>query len=86
MHEVSIYLTSLSQIFQPYAKHWLPPLTQLIISGDSNSGGLNYFVIDIIATMLSWATVATLEVCICVNGISMYFPYVFCVCLCICSV
>ena len=50
------------QIFQPYAKQWLPVLTQLIISGNHGGEGLHYFVVDIIVTMLSWATTAILEV------------------------
>lgn len=50
------------QIFQPYAKQWLPVLTQLIISGNHGGEGLHYFVVDIIVTMLSWATTAVLEV------------------------
>jgi DNA-dependent protein kinase catalytic subunit len=49
-----------SKIFRPYAKHWLPVLTQLIISGESGEG-LHYFIVDIIATMLSWATTAILQ-------------------------
>ena len=58
------------QIFQPYAKHWLTVLSQFIISAEDADGmgggemGLNYFLVDIIATMLSWSGTAIIEVSI----------------------
>lgn len=56
------------QIFQPYAKHWLTVLSQFIISAEDGMGGgemgLNYFIVDIIATMLSWSGTAIIEVSI----------------------
>ncbi|XP_061175418.1 DNA-dependent protein kinase catalytic subunit-like [Saccostrea echinata] len=45
-----------AEIFRPYARDWIRPLTQLIISGPFTS--LNYFVIDIIVTIMSWHQVA----------------------------
>ena len=52
------------QVFQPYAKHWLPGLTQFIVGGKHGGEGMHYFVVDLMVTMLSWATTAVLEVCI----------------------
>ena len=50
----------LFQIFRPYARDWIRPLTQLIISGAFT--GLNYFVIDLIVTIMSWHQVAIPQV------------------------
>ncbi|CAL1543153.1 unnamed protein product [Lymnaea stagnalis] len=46
------------QIFQPYAKFWLRPLCQLILTPAVNKGGLNYFVVDVVITMITWHTAA----------------------------
>ncbi|KAL8588517.1 hypothetical protein ACOMHN_043866 [Nucella lapillus] len=43
-----------AEIFQPYAKFWLRPLCQLILSTDLCTGGVNYFIMDLMVTMLSW--------------------------------
>ncbi|XP_076445486.1 DNA-dependent protein kinase catalytic subunit-like [Babylonia areolata] len=43
-----------SEIFQPYAKFWLRPLCQLILSTDLCTDGINYFIVDLVVTMLSW--------------------------------
>ncbi|XP_056017774.1 DNA-dependent protein kinase catalytic subunit-like isoform X2 [Ostrea edulis] len=45
-----------AEVFRPYARDWIRPLTQLIISGPFTS--LNYFVIDVIVTIMSWHQVA----------------------------
>ena len=50
------------QVFQPYAKFWLPVLAQLVLSGEHGGEGLHYFIIDVVVTMLSWSTTAILEV------------------------
>ena len=50
------------QIFQPYAKYWLPGLVQLIVGGAHGGEGLHYFVVDLLVTILSWSTTAILEV------------------------
>ena len=49
-------------MFQPYAKYWLPGLTQLIVSGNHGGEGMHYFVVDLMVTMLSWTNTAILEV------------------------
>ena len=50
------------QIFQPYAKFWLPELARLVIAGDHGGEGLHYFVVDVLVTMLSWSSTAVLQV------------------------
>ena len=49
-------------MFQPYAKFWLPPLAQLVVAGHLGREGMNYFLVDVMVTMLSWSTTAVLEV------------------------
>ncbi|XP_052262779.1 DNA-dependent protein kinase catalytic subunit-like isoform X1 [Dreissena polymorpha] len=43
-----------TKVFESYAQHWLVPLTQLIVSGRLGNTGINYYVTDLIVTMLSW--------------------------------
>lgn len=80
------------QIFRPYARDWIRPLTQLIISGPFT--GLNYFVIDVIVTIMSWHQVAIPQVIIAIvnnnnlNGLNhslsclFYFDNGFCMFRC----
>ncbi|CAH1795603.1 unnamed protein product [Owenia fusiformis] len=49
------------ELFRPYAKYWLSPIVQLIVGGDNTSPGLHYMAVDLIVTLLSWATVAIPE-------------------------
>ncbi|XP_068717854.1 DNA-dependent protein kinase catalytic subunit-like isoform X1 [Montipora capricornis] len=53
------------QIFEPYAKFWLTPLTELILrmkeSDQPGSEGINYFIVDLVVTMLSWNNTAIPE-------------------------
>lgn len=58
-----------SKVFQPYAKFWLVPLTQLIVGGDCGGVGLHCFVVDLMVTILSWSTTAVMEV----SKICVYF-------------
>uniref|UniRef100_A0A8C3U087 DNA-dependent protein kinase catalytic subunit n=1 Tax=Catharus ustulatus TaxID=91951 RepID=A0A8C3U087_CATUS len=46
-------------VFRPYAKHWLGPLLQLVVSGNNGGEGIHYMVVEIVATILSWTSVAT---------------------------
>ena len=50
------------QTFRPWAKFWIPALVQLIVSGGTGSPGIHYFILDLVATILSWHTVAIPEV------------------------
>ncbi|XP_028826126.1 DNA-dependent protein kinase catalytic subunit isoform X2 [Denticeps clupeoides] len=47
------------EVFRPYAKHWLGPLIQLVVSGDNGGVGIHFMVVDIVVTVLSWTSVAT---------------------------
>uniref|UniRef100_A0A672S298 DNA-dependent protein kinase catalytic subunit n=1 Tax=Sinocyclocheilus grahami TaxID=75366 RepID=A0A672S298_SINGR len=47
------------EIFHPYAKHWLGPLVQLVVSSSNGGEGIHFMVVDIVVTVLSWASVAT---------------------------
>ena len=55
-------ITNRPKVFQPYAKYWLCGLAQFVIGGHCGAG-MNYFVVDVVVTMLSWSATATLEVC-----------------------
>ncbi|XP_065180580.1 DNA-dependent protein kinase catalytic subunit-like [Sycon ciliatum] len=58
------------QLFEPYARFWLCPLMELILSNriasgiasagasGAGSGGINNMVVDIIVTLLSWSNTA----------------------------
>uniref|UniRef100_H3B272 DNA-dependent protein kinase catalytic subunit n=1 Tax=Latimeria chalumnae TaxID=7897 RepID=H3B272_LATCH len=45
-------------VFRPYAKHWLGPFLQLVVSGNNGGEGIHYMVVDIVVTVLSWANIA----------------------------
>ena len=51
-----------SKIFEPYAKFWLNPLMELILQmkdkEQPGTEGINYFIVDLVVTMLSWSTTA----------------------------
>lgn len=68
----SLMCTSLiffSKIFEPYAKFWLNPLMELILQmkekEQPGTEGINYFIVDLVVTMLSWSTTAIPEVSWC---------------------
>lgn len=56
-------LISPKQVFHPYARHWLGPLLQLVVSGNNGGEGIHFMVVDIVVTLLSWTSVATPKVC-----------------------
>uniref|UniRef100_A0A8B9LWJ5 DNA-dependent protein kinase catalytic subunit n=1 Tax=Astyanax mexicanus TaxID=7994 RepID=A0A8B9LWJ5_ASTMX len=47
------------EMFRPYARHWLGPLLQLVVSGNNGGEGIHFMVVDIVVTVLSWTGVAT---------------------------
>ncbi|XP_067044034.1 DNA-dependent protein kinase catalytic subunit-like isoform X2 [Acropora muricata] len=53
------------QMFEPYAKYWITPLTELILrmkdSEQPGTEGINYFIVDLVVTMLSWNSTALPE-------------------------
>ena len=54
--------TSSMQVFQPYAKYWLPCLISLILRTRDRGEGMQYFIVDVVVTLLSWASTAIPEV------------------------
>uniref|UniRef100_A0A8C3TYH6 DNA-dependent protein kinase catalytic subunit n=1 Tax=Catharus ustulatus TaxID=91951 RepID=A0A8C3TYH6_CATUS len=52
-------IVNTEDVFRPYAKHWLGPLLQLVVSGNNGGEGIHYMVVEIVATILSWTSVAT---------------------------
>ncbi|KAI4886986.1 hypothetical protein NFI96_023481, partial [Prochilodus magdalenae] len=46
------------EMFRPYAKHWLGPLLQLVVSGNNGGEGIHFMVVDIVVTVLSWTSVS----------------------------
>ncbi|XP_066122188.1 DNA-dependent protein kinase catalytic subunit isoform X1 [Saccopteryx bilineata] len=47
------------EVFRPYAKYWLSPLLQLVVSENNGGEGIHYMVVEIVVTVLSWAGLAT---------------------------
>ncbi|XP_006880480.1 PREDICTED: DNA-dependent protein kinase catalytic subunit-like isoform X2 [Elephantulus edwardii] len=47
------------EVFRPYAKHWLSPLLQLVVSENNGGVGIHYMVVEIVVTLLSWTSIAT---------------------------
>jgi len=57
----------LLKVFRPYAKFWLSALLELILSNEfgsdtGDSAGINYFINDVLVTLLSWHEVAVPQV------------------------
>ncbi|XP_061073095.1 DNA-dependent protein kinase catalytic subunit [Conger conger] len=47
------------EVFRPYARFWLGPLLQLVISEEKGGAGIHSMVVDIVVTVLSWTSLAT---------------------------
>uniref|UniRef100_G1NU10 DNA-dependent protein kinase catalytic subunit n=1 Tax=Myotis lucifugus TaxID=59463 RepID=G1NU10_MYOLU len=47
------------EVFRPYAKYWLSPLLQLVVSENNGGEGIHYMVVEIVVTVLSWTGIAT---------------------------
>ncbi|XP_074056019.1 DNA-dependent protein kinase catalytic subunit isoform X1 [Macrotis lagotis] len=47
------------EVFRPYAKHWLNPLLQLVVSENNGGEGIHYMVVEIVVVLLSWTSIAT---------------------------
>ncbi|KAG7330004.1 hypothetical protein KOW79_006226 [Hemibagrus wyckioides] len=56
---ISKLIINTEEVFRPYAKHWLGPLLQLVVSGNNGGEGIHFMVVDIVVTLLSWTSVAT---------------------------
>ncbi|XP_070708776.1 DNA-dependent protein kinase catalytic subunit [Pempheris klunzingeri] len=55
---ISKLVINTEEIFRPYAKHWLGPLLQLVVCGNNGGEGIHFMVVDIVATVLSWTSLA----------------------------
>ncbi|TKS87933.1 DNA-dependent protein kinase catalytic subunit [Collichthys lucidus] len=49
----------IEQVFRPYAKHFLGPLLQVVVSGNNGGEGIHFMVVDIVVTVLSWTSLAS---------------------------
>ncbi|XP_054451411.1 DNA-dependent protein kinase catalytic subunit [Pteronotus mesoamericanus] len=47
------------EVFRPYAKYWLSPLLQLVVSENNGGEGIHYMVVETVVTVLSWTGLAT---------------------------
>ena len=83
-------ITNRPKVFQPYAKYWLTGLTQLVIGGNHGGGGIHYFIVDVVVTMLSWSTNAVLDVssgiiCDLLESLCLPFLHHLCMHACMCT-
>ncbi|KAM9332600.1 DNA-dependent protein kinase catalytic subunit [Pholidichthys leucotaenia] len=56
---ISKMIINTEEVFRPYAKHWLGPLLQLVVSGNNGGEGIHFMVVDIVVTVLSWTSQAS---------------------------
>ncbi|KAG2458009.1 PRKDC kinase, partial [Polypterus senegalus] len=47
------------EVFRPYARHWLGPLLQLVVSDKNGGEGIHYMVVEIVVVLLSWTSVTS---------------------------
>uniref|UniRef100_A0A8C3LKH7 DNA-dependent protein kinase catalytic subunit n=1 Tax=Chrysolophus pictus TaxID=9089 RepID=A0A8C3LKH7_CHRPC len=52
-------IVNTEDVFRPYAKQWLGPMLQLVVSGNNGGEGIHYMVVEIAVTVLSWTSVTT---------------------------
>ncbi|KAM9337515.1 DNA-dependent protein kinase catalytic subunit [Symphorus nematophorus] len=55
---ISKLIINTEEVFRPYAKHWLGPLLQVVVSGNNGGEGIHFMVVDIVVTVLSWTSLA----------------------------
>ncbi|KAG8570891.1 hypothetical protein GDO81_011464 [Engystomops pustulosus] len=56
---ISKLVVNSEEVFRPYAKFWIGPILQLIVSGNNGGTGIHYLVVETVVTLLSWSSVAT---------------------------
>ncbi|XP_037613149.1 DNA-dependent protein kinase catalytic subunit isoform X1 [Sebastes umbrosus] len=56
---ISKLIINTEEVFRPYAKHWLGPLLQVVVSGNNGGEGIHFMVVDIIVIVLSWTSLAS---------------------------
>uniref|UniRef100_G3URQ9 DNA-dependent protein kinase catalytic subunit CC3 domain-containing protein n=1 Tax=Meleagris gallopavo TaxID=9103 RepID=G3URQ9_MELGA len=52
-------IVNTEDVFRPYAKQWLGPMLQLVVSGNNGGEGIHFMVVEIAVTVLSWTSVNT---------------------------
>ncbi|XP_070783882.1 DNA-dependent protein kinase catalytic subunit [Enoplosus armatus] len=58
---ISKLIINTEEVFRPYAKHFLGPLLQVVVSGNNGGEGIHFMVVDIVVTVLSWTSLASPE-------------------------
>jgi len=63
----------LLKVFRPYAKFWLSPLLELMLCSEfcsdaGDSAGINYFINDVLVTLLSWHHIAVPQVSLSISN------------------
>ncbi|KAM5158207.1 DNA-dependent protein kinase catalytic subunit [Mantella aurantiaca] len=56
---ISKLIANNEEIFRPYAKFWIGPILQLVVSGNNGGTGIHYLVVETVVTLLSWSSIAT---------------------------
>ncbi|KAM9308363.1 DNA-dependent protein kinase catalytic subunit [Gastrophryne carolinensis] len=56
---ISKLIVNTEEVFRPYAKFWIGPILQMIVSGNNGGEGIHYMVIETVVTLLSWSSIAT---------------------------
>ncbi|XP_019130385.2 DNA-dependent protein kinase catalytic subunit isoform X1 [Larimichthys crocea] len=56
---ISKLIINTEEVFRPYAKHFLGPLLQVVVSGNNGGEGIHFMVVDIVVTVLSWTSLAS---------------------------
>ncbi|XP_033494873.2 DNA-dependent protein kinase catalytic subunit isoform X1 [Epinephelus lanceolatus] len=56
---ISKLIINTEEVFRPYAKHWLGPLLQIVVSGNNGGDGIHFMVVDIVVIVLSWTSLAS---------------------------
>lgn len=65
-HNIRLFICKLivnmQEVFRPYAKFWLCPIVRFVTTGYWGAEPMNYFVTDLVTTILSWHAVAIPDV------------------------
>ncbi|KAM8966776.1 DNA-dependent protein kinase catalytic subunit [Pelodytes ibericus] len=56
---ISKLIVNTEEVFRPYAKFWIGPILQLVVSGNNGGAGIHYMVVETVVTLLSWSGIAT---------------------------
>ncbi|XP_075444614.1 LOW QUALITY PROTEIN: DNA-dependent protein kinase catalytic subunit [Ascaphus truei] len=56
---LSKLIINTEEVFRPYAKFWIGPILQLVVSGNNGGKGIHYMVVEAVVTLLSWSSIAT---------------------------